>query len=304
MELLRYLRKASFYQKDSIEAFIYNGGVGWKAFQICKKHIEMHHKEVSSYFKSCIIFADIIYSKFIIKNDPNLIAAALLYLFVKDKEIPVKEVHKEFGDDITSLIKNALACNHSIDSLRRNVEIKDIDPRSGIIIMADHIFYFFNRLGKLEEYSPMAHLPLREKDILIVNLYERYMVQKLQSIIDQEGIDAKIGTRKFGYIGIKNTKDFHKFSPTGLISFRIIFNDHNKKFKSSDCIVMWGDLLSVFTYNVDKEWTDDFFDRPKRNGYSAYQIGLKYPFDNVEIAITTISKEKENKKLFFGSRFK
>jgi hypothetical protein len=294
MDVTEYLKNKARQQENGLEACILNEGVEWKSFQLGLKCIEETGIEVTERTRKNIDFANIIFDKLRIQNDPNLVAAALIFNFVKANKTLLKEVAQILGEDIALIVSNALKFDfRANNNLDKNAG-SQIDVRTGILILAEYIFsYYPNKVMSEENYSDWQSIPLLENETLIVSLYERYMVDKLQTIINNEQVNAKIEIKAFGYHGKYDSNDSSKYSPTWLISFRIILRQD--KFVYS----CWGNLLQEFAYLTDKEWNDDFFCIPKPNGYSALQIGIKQPFNNIELAITTAIKERKNRTLFF-----
>lgn len=87
-----------------------------------------------------------------------------------------------------------------------------------------------------------------------------------------------------------DTKPKSFFDLTDVVSFRILLSDHNL----AGCYAAMGILRMKYGQELDNERHDDMLIQPATNGYSALHDTYKFKEGNVEIAITTKTREKFN----------
>jgi (p)ppGpp synthase/HD superfamily hydrolase len=138
---------------------------------------------------------------------------------------------------------------------------------------------------------------LRNSDERLGDLFIGNMTSRLKSLMSEAGVEARIETRINSLARLKHkmdrTADFAQIND--VMSFRVIVDDREGQGKArDDCYKLLGRINETFTSVENPERFDDFFARPKDNGYSAIQVTLNYPFGAVEVAITSSSKEDFN----------
>lgn len=129
-------------------------------------------------------------------------------------------------------------------------------------------------------------------------IFTGFMKSSLELLTKETGVKASIEIRVNSLARLRHkmerTSDFASIND--VVSFRVIVDDTQGKDRArDDCYKVLGRVSEIFGPFEDTERFDNFFSRPKDNGYSAIQITLTYPFGAVEIAITSASKEEFNK---------
>lgn len=153
-----------------------------------------------------------------------------------------------------------------------DLAFKYIDPKS------------FNKFKKITE-----------TDERFDPLFVENIVSGLQSLIPG-GIEAEISHKGNGLLRL-----MHKMEKTpdikdvnDLISFRIAIDEENDELAANQCYQILKALQEKYAYQEDQDRFDNFYFKPRSNGYSAIQMTINTPKGAIEIAITSKKKEDFN----------
>jgi (p)ppGpp synthase/HD superfamily hydrolase len=152
----------------------------------------------------------------------------------------------------------------------------------------------------IKEYE--KYLNLREGDPRTQREFVEGLRSKLEFVLKDAGIEAKIEARKNSLIRIKDKRgDNLPDKIDDLIRFGIMVKEGGSETETRNRVMIaLGALWQEFGPIENKASFDNFFFTPRDNGYSALHLTLKFPEGHIKIALTSEEKELYNNRGILG----
>lgn len=151
--------------------------------------------------------------------------------------------------------------------------------------------------------DPVKYAEVREivdNDPRLDVKYIKDKEKEIRVFMERAGISVRLEHQVGGYWELydkqkksamrSGTKHQSYFDITDLVSFRVILSDEN----ISDCYKAMGVMRMMYGSKLEKQRHDDYLMTPAINGYCALHDTFKFPEGNIEIAYTTVSRERFN----------